>query len=823
MSNTSRTAWSVAAGLLLWVGGAQAAVYSGNATNASTSTPKLNAAGNAWEPFSNAQGVPNAGKSIKLLYVADDGTFAGFPLNAAGATVTLRPSTGGAAVSCTFSAAPPVLTPANAGTCTFRTTSTGGQPGDTLEIFYLGLLSGNIRYTASGLAPAVGGNSVAAFDSDTVLPGTPPAPSTTPPLSRKPARLVLVFDKSGSMDWSAKPSEPACGSLYAPIAACRRWEILKLAAAQMVNVAKAYALPGDELGVAFFDSTATDTGGIAAMTTVTLDAVNAALAGRAPGGNTSIGAGVERLKAGQVANNANFTNTTLVFTDGEQNTAPFLVSDGTQLLINATQNQPFGNPWVPPGNTIGLCTFRLRADDPAGPAGTTTLQQIADRGCGGLMNSSATLDALPADLIGYFLQVLNDTLIGDKLELILARQGSQSATTGALPPPLSLPFTTSKMDLSFTALLAWDPGFQVEGRPALKLTKDGVDFNVLQDPNVLVTGGGRHVALTLRAPYCNAARQCVTPDGLWTLSVARTMARGDGAWSLFVVGDNATLASSFRVTQATAGIGQPLQFTATLTEAGSPLAGLAAGSVRAFVRAPSQGLGNVLAASTAKPGDPAPTDPTSAAARKVQAMLADPTERARILAALDLGAEQGIPLTETGPGVYTGTFPATVVEGVYRVSFRVEGTSAGNAAFTRVFSTDRYVPVQPDDAATAKTMQIAAFMPCDARFAGGCKQLTLRPVDAAGNFVGPGKAASFGFTGSGAEVVGTIEDRLDGSYTLVVGYVERGVAAPPFAIGGLTLNLPPEAGPDRSAPWWWRWWWLLLILLALVVWLVRRR
>lgn len=823
-----RLRW-LATALCLWAGAAGAAIYSGNATNPSTSTPKLNAAGTAWEPFSNAQGVPNSGKSIKVLYVSDDGAFAAFPLNAAAATVTLRPRTAGPEVICEFDPAPPVLTASNAGTCWFRMTSTAGQPGDTLEVFYLGLLTGNIRYTASGLTPVVGGHTVTPFNSDRPLPlllpsaqPPPPAPATGPPLSRKPARLVLVFDKSGSMDWSAKPSDATCGTLRNPTPACKRWEILKYAAAQMVHVAKAYALPGDRLGLVFFDQVATDTGAIAAMNNLTLDAVSTALGSRAPGGNTSIGAGVERLKAGQLASNASFNNMTLLFTDGEQNTAPFLVSDGVQLLINPTQNSPAGTAWVAAPNTVGLCTFMLRADDPAGAAGTTTLQQMADRACTGLMHSSATLNVQPSELITFFLLVLNKTLIGDKLELIQSSQGTQPFNGTPPPAPVPMTFVTSKQDLSFTMLLSWDSGFQADGSPGLSLVKDGVTFNVLQDPGVLQSGSGQSVALTLRQPFCNAAGQCVKPDGTWTLTATRTLPRGPGSWGLFVIGDNATLASDFSVTQPTAGIGQPLQFRATLTEGGAPLAGLAAGSVRAFVQAPSAGLGNVLAASSTGAGQAAEGDALSAAGRKVQAMLADPAQRAQILAALELGAEQGIPLAETAPGVYSASFPATVVEGIYRVSFRVAGNNAANGDFTRIFNTDRYVAVQPDDAATARTMTVSKFTPCDARFAGGCLQIRLRPVDAAGNFVGPGKGTAIAprapFAG---EVIGSVVDLLDGAYTLVLGYTASSATAPVLSVGGLPLNLPASASPRGSTAasgGILRWWWLLLLLLlALIV------
>ena len=60
----------LAAGLMLGAGDAEGAIYSGNVTNGSTSTPKLDAAGTAWEPFSNAQATPNAGKSSLLNALA---------------------------------------------------------------------------------------------------------------------------------------------------------------------------------------------------------------------------------------------------------------------------------------------------------------------------------------------------------------------------------------------------------------------------------------------------------------------------------------------------------------------------------------------------------------------------------------------------------------------------------------------------------------------------------------------------------------------------------------------------------------------------------
>lgn len=827
---------------LLACANAGASILTANVTNPSTSAPKLDAAGTAWEPFSNAQGVPNASKSIKVLYVADDASSAAFPLNMAAAAVTLRPSTAGPVKNCTFSLATPVLTATNGNTCTFRPASTAGNTGDTLEIFYLGLLSGNIRVTATGITGAVGGHTVEPYDSDSVLPGTPPAPATAPPLSRKPARLVLVYDKSGSMEWSSKLNgDPVCGALYAPNPQCRRWNVLKRATGQMVSVAKAYQLPSDMLGVVLFDSDAKQIGGgIGTMTSTTLDAVTTELEKleNQPGGGTSIGDGVDKLLSAVTGgDNANFNNTMLVFTDGAQNTSKFVVWDGADLRLN-TINSPIGGDKIrEAGTQLSLCPFRLRLDDPTDPDSSSLLQNMSNySGCGAI-NIATTLDDPPAGAIQYFLQVLNDTLIGDKLELIKTDKGEQAGTAGATPPPLGMSFRTSKRDLAFTLLLGWDSAFQADGRPKLTLSKDGVDFDPLQDPGFLVSGAADHLSATLRAPFCNAARKCVSTEGEWKLTVTRTLPRGNGHWNLFVIGDNASISSSYSVRQAKPGVGEPMLLTATLTEGGKPLAGLPAGTVRAFVSGPSEGLGNVLSAAKAKPGEGPPQgDAISAAGRKAQAMLADPAQRDKLLAALELGAEQGIELKETSPGVYAGEFPSTLAEGVYQVSFRIDSESGDNGAFTRVYNTDHYVQVQPDDEATAKTLRVDPARLCPAEYVGGCVRVTLRPVDAKNNLVGPGKAGSFGVKPFEGAIVGDVTDNLDGSYSLVIGYNKKGVAAPTLLIDGLVLNLPPQASPSGPRPGlkdWTdlsnlpallqRWWWVLLLVLIAIVLLFRRR
>ena len=822
-------AWAMTLALLVGAD-AVAATATPNVTAASTSEPKLNGAGDAWAPFSNALGVPNSSKPIRVFYLSDDVSV--YPLSAAGANIQLRPKQGGPTVVCTANPAVPVLTASNGGTCTFRIVNTAGQL-DTLEVYHLGMLSGQIHLTATGLT-ASGGNTVDPYDSDTVLPGNLPTAAVGPPLSRKPAKLVLVYDRSGSMDWSSAPANAACGPTYSPTPNCRRWNLLKEASQQMISVAKAYALPTDKVGLVLFNHGVELPGGasLTPMGDGSLNAVTVALSGEEPTGNTSIGAGVDEMDGELEADNANYNNMTLLFTDGEQNTAPYLVVNNNSLLINPTANLALGDPWLIPPATSKLCVFRLRADDPAGPAGTTTLQQIANAGCDTAMGTVTAMGALPSAMIDHFVDTLNTALVGDKLEMTQSVNGEQAAPAGAAPAPIPMSFKTSKRDLAFTLLLSWDSAFQADGRPKISLSKDGVDFEPLNDSTFLVDGGAHHVSMTLRAPFCNAAKKCVSSEGEWKMQVTRTLPRGLGHWNLVAVSDNASIASRFTVGQTKIGVGEPLQLKAILTEGGKPLVGLPAGTVRAFISGPSQGLGNVLSASKSKPGEAPQADALSAAALKVQAMLADPAQRDKILAALELGAEKGIELKETSPGVYSAEYPATLAEGAYHVSFRIDSKSPDNGIFTRIRNTDHYVAVQPDDAATAKTIVHAPARPCPSTFAGGCIQVTLKPVDAKGNLVGPGKATSFNTKPFDGGLVGPVVDNLDGSYTLVIGYNKKGLAPPVLDIGGLVLNLPDSVGTGGKGdgkltgdkPIWQQWWvWLIALLVLLILILLMRR
>ena len=109
------------------------------------------------------------------------------------------------------------------------------------------------------------------------------------------------------------------------------------------------------------------------------------------------------------------------------------------------------------------------------------------------------------------------------------------------------------------------------------------------------------MAITLRQPYCRPDGKCVKSEGEWTLRMKPFFeTTSTFTYNFYLNVDNAILASAFRVMQPQPGVGHPLRLTALLTEAGKPIKGLPAGSVRAVLSRPRASLGTVLSKAEVK-------------------------------------------------------------------------------------------------------------------------------------------------------------------------------------------------------------------------------
>src|SRR2546422_476794 len=313
-----------------------AAIF-GDVSKNSGSHPELNMAGDAWEQFDANQGVPSPTKQgIVVVYTptapADINAFE-IQTNAS-TQITLRPGNPPTVEqTCTKVTAPPDLSHATEGKCFYQITY------DRVHIYYMGQLKVGeaIHYTIDGLLPATGAGVFQKFDSDAPKPpGTGPQPLVPPkPIAgRIPARLMLVLDVSPSMAWSTHPSTTGCGDWVdantTPGCAPSRWNVLGRSVDAALTIASAYTLPGDQVALSPFGGVVSATkstpltdlnpGTIAAIrtfVTAPLEAINA----------TSIGAGLEQFSNDFKPKPATERNqVVLLFTDGDQNTAPFVVS-----------------------------------------------------------------------------------------------------------------------------------------------------------------------------------------------------------------------------------------------------------------------------------------------------------------------------------------------------------------------------------------------------------------------------------------------------------------------------------------------------------------
>jgi VWA domain-containing protein len=788
---------------------AHAGQIHGDVTDMSGSAPSLNLSGTDWSAFDINQGIPTK-HGIIVVYTPDDPLDAqnAFPIQATGATVTLWPDRAAAPLApCTRvpdPPGPPLLSNANARTCVY----TVGF--DRVTIYYYGQLQVgvSVRYTIAGLTPAIAGPTFVTFDSDApkISGAQPPAPKPT--TGRISARLVLVLDKSGSMAWSSHPLDPGCGGYDDPPApGCgpSRWAVLKNAVNAMLTVASAYNIASDQVAVAAFSDVVPPQNTIgltflaanAISNTRTL--VNTTLQ---PGGATSIGQGLKTHES-QIQPVAPGTRTQLVllFTDGDQNTAPFVVFNGNHMLLNPVSNDLLGTtteyaaaPGTPPANTdtAMVCPFALRADAPNAPLGTVFIDGIATRRCKGVGNTALSVNPEEPALMQWFLQVLNKALLGDKLEVASVQSGTIVAPVPLPPAPFpgasdTKTFTISAMDRAFTVLLTTGGKNRVAG--SVTLTKDGETFDLTNSPGIQVEQGPGYLSATLRAPFITAGGKKVNGKGTWTLHIGPVF-RDSLRYNLFVNVDNRTIASDFTAIQPTPGVGHPILLTARLVEGGSPITGLPSGSVKAILGGPGSGLGNVLSAAQIAPIALGPADTLNAAARKAKAMLGSAQLRPAILAALLPVSAPSITLQEVSPGTYQANYANTNAEGIYPITFVADFQTPDNGRVTRIFSLTRYVPITVDQPATQSTAITTAISPCP--YAGGCFSITLKLKDNHGNLAGPGKTPLLFIPAGQGVLLGPIVDNLNGSYTLRVGS-NRPVGAPiGISYGDTPINILPQ-------------------------------
>ncbi len=724
----------------------------------------------------------------------------GFPLNMATATVTLQIGAN-APLTCSAGSNPV----ANA--CGFTVVDGPDADGalDTVRVLFNGDLAAStaIKYSVSGARstpiPAVVQNAdpnVVTFTTGNAAP-------------RDPASIELVFDISGSMALPAVASGPVS-----------RIDAVKSASQVFFSMLDDYAWLNDKIGVVYFSTNATvfdPTPGGSNLelaqdsAKVTLIAQN--IQAQVPTNLTSIGAGL------QSANTAGFAldpgavrkKSVVLFSDGEQNTAPNVAVAGSNVQINGA-NYPVDN--VCP-ITAGVMTA----------PGFLLQQDIANARCGNLnahiLQNQQTF--AQADLETHFAQLFQNFLIGDKLESV--RDVTGKIAKGATAQHK---FVASSNDVALSILLSWSaPKVNNEETreilPFRLIAPNGTEVDISHRTKV-----GRNMLFTTAHFPLSQNGAAVPVKGEWTIELVATQIRSPQLdFHLLVMLDNPGIATDFRVEGRDFGTGEAIPIRVQITEGGAPVLNA---TVSAELLGPDNGVGNILSREATPSGSPNPAGDAlrSAAQGKLLLLLNDPTKAGLfsssglpVVNLLDNGQAANGDAT-TSDGIYSALFTNNQKEGHYRFVITVRGTTAAGADFQRTHTLTVFVRPKPSAANTIFTLLSSITQPDGSVII----RLNATPHDAFNNFLGPDYLGSLRILSSEG-TVGQVEDKLNGSYEVTI-HLPSANSNPSLTLEvlGATVTTTTLAQLKSSFPPWLLW---LLILLALILiiiiiwWLLRRK
>jgi hypothetical protein len=566
------------------------------------------------------------------------------------------------------------------------------------------------------------------------VPSTAPSfPGGAPiaKIGRLPISIVLVLDRSGSMAGTI-PGSPDIRFNRLRDSVEQFVKIWQVAGAPPIGAQSSEGHPDDKLGVVLFDSTTSDgvldgsffkargngsTAWWAPPPVTQADPPEGAPVRAAIGnvgfGSTSIGGGIRRART-QLATVSSVTGdtATILFTDGEQNTAPCVLHEQESIAFSCDPVM------AKPSNPLVISdqpSVRLAKAVPPGPVytiglgeGSGPFAELLDliaketAGRGRIANSGPAMDAA-------FTDALIQALKGSTMSLLSRTRGTIPAgAIGSAPVPVFIDDAVRRAVFS----VRWNSS----RRPELEIRRpDGV---VVTDAN-LQPGNGLMVA-GVDIPSGGPA------TGPWQVRVLyRDPGRQPVDFELTSIAVEPKL--RYRVTETPAtGTGQTITVAAEIGwENGEGLAGLPPGSVRVRVLRPGENLGTILFNSTVQ-GNPAsggdPQDPSRA---KLDLLNADGALAKRI----EPQEAAELVMTDVGLGRYEASFDGTRVGGQYQFVVLLDWNIPKTGLIRRVELAERQVPVLPTPA--------DSFIAAQAQD-GGNAVLLVTPRDRFGNYVGPG-------------------------------------------------------------------------------------
>ncbi|HLF64400.1 MAG TPA: VWA domain-containing protein [Saprospiraceae bacterium] len=622
----------------------------------------------------------------------------------------------------------------------------------------------------------------------------------------QPMDLVLVFDRSGSMNGSTS-------------AGVTRWDALKTAAGNFANMYQQLGRTNDRLSITYFETdlspaSACCNGFIPFVNNIGTTVSND-LNANAPGGWTAMGTGLKNA-IGKLSD-ATKARSILLFTDGEQNQDPTVNQNGQGFSDAST---------IPGGNNPGGIKIATIGIGSPSPMYNTTLQNLAVNNRGSY-NITADGTAFTfqqgnssGDLTSGFSNQFVDML--DDFSPQLITTATTNVSQGSAPHTL-LTFPLNQRVDKLLLEFAFDKNFEsvqlVQLLTRILVQKNGASVMASVQPS---WAGNFPNSLLLKIDFVHqvpGGPPVLDPSGNWTLQLADVAQFKITQCRVTVLADDHRLNYQLSYGNTIPRVDVPLKFTAHLDWLSFPITNA---TIEALVLRPGEDLGDLLAKNGLTVDVLTSQDAASPGVQKFDQLWATDQAFRNALAL----SENVVTLAHTSAGNYEGTFNGLTVAGLYKLIYRISGNHPDAGDYQRLKVENFYTTFNGVDlAASGISSQILNNQ----------LVLQIRPVSTNGRFVGPAAGNAFSVDQPGVKIT-KVEDHQDGRYTLTFdGDINQSVKLSLLGQdvytgvladigkgkGGGIIDKLQEWLESLGLPGWSLW--ILLLLLLILLWLLFRK
>lgn len=635
-----------------------------------------------------------------------------------------------------------------------------------------------------------------------------------------PIDMALVLDRSGSMTWSVPGDNPEG---YAS-----RRDALSAGVDRFLADVLALSPPVDStLGLSLFSTKALDVPTFTSLRTP----VNAALAtevnneigpgapahSASPGcdwgtmpencewGSTSIGAGLEDGLAKLSGGTATHLKTLVLFTDGEQNTSPYVTTDG--LKICAASSDPAACTAEPEIDA----DVRIISVGIGAPSSSyhTVLQNLANESQFGtyISANATTPDEFPCagSITDAFQCVASYALAGNSPQMV----SYSSGILGNTPQPLDA-FEVNAgvrmllLSISFNQDI--DPSSIAQLSSWMTIKKDETD--VTRHFRIVEAIDPKHVLVKAVFPQVGAANvRTFPPQGRYQVTLSKPGGiTGDIAYRALSFVDDHSLKMAWKVSEPTnPRADEAFMPSMRLIWLNAPLDDA---TVTARVLRPGDDLGDVLAKMPAVDLKlkASAADIASVGHLKYLSLLKDSDLVQKISPASGQHAMQ-----YRGGGTYDTSYNPNQVSGVYQIRYDVTADAGIYGKVQRVAIQSVYV--QPGDIDTEASIISSTIRD-------NTMTVMLRPKTTYGKFIGPGQLRAFNISGQDIKLVDLKEVGQNGTYEIVLsGDLDKMINVK--YLGRAIFNGPASDFGRQPGQIDWKWLFLIVLILVIIWWLWR--